>query len=143
MQLLEVLNGSVFPMNYLGLVQTWCFSHVPNLMQIQKHLLFLLICIRFGACEMRRLNCALQVYVDVNILMKLIGYRLSDINIQYLADHEGHSLYWESTTRGVLFVSFRYNEGEQRDFTCSSIKVSGKLVFWGVGADLTGVFQNV
>ena len=74
MQLLEVLNGSVFPMNYLGLVQTWRISNVPNLMQIQKNLLFSLICIRFGASEMRRLNCALQVYVDVNILMKLIGY---------------------------------------------------------------------
>ena len=107
MQLLEVLNGSVFPMNYLGLVQTWCFSHVPNLMQIQKHLLFLLICIRFGACEMRRLNCALQVYVDVNILMKLFGYRLSGINIQYLPDHEGHSLYWESTTEGGSLCQFQ------------------------------------
>lgn len=77
MELLEVLNGSVVPMNYLGLVQTWRISYVPNLMQIPKHLLFLLICIRFAACEMRRLNCALQVYVDVNILIKLIGYRLS------------------------------------------------------------------
>ena len=76
MQLLEVLNRSVVPMNHLGLVQTWRISYVPNLMQIQKNLLFLLICIRFGACEMRRLNCALQGYVDVNILMKLIGYRL-------------------------------------------------------------------
>ena len=76
MQLLEVLNGSVFPMNYIGLVQTWRISYVPNLMQIQKHLLFLLICFRFGASEMRRLNCALQVYVDMNILTKLIGYRL-------------------------------------------------------------------
>ena len=43
MELLEVLNGSVVPMNYLGLVQTWRISYVPNLMQIQKHLLFLLI----------------------------------------------------------------------------------------------------
>lgn len=76
MQLLEVLNGSVFSDELFRPVQTWRISHAPNLMQIQKHLLFLLICIRFGACQMRRLNCALQVYVDVNILMKLIGNRL-------------------------------------------------------------------
>ena len=65
-----------FPMNYIGQVQTWRISYVPNLMQIKKHLLFVLFKIRFGACAMRRLNCALQVYVDVNIRVKLIGYRL-------------------------------------------------------------------
>ena len=80
-----------FPMNCLGPVQTWRISHVPNLMQIQKHLLVLLICIRFGACEMRRLNCALQVYVDMNILMKLMGYRL-----------RGYKPAISCRTRGVL-----------------------------------------
>ena len=70
MQLFEFLNESVFvhfdlPMNNLRPVQTWRITHVPSLMEIQKNLLFLLICIRFGACAMRRLNCALQVYVDV------------------------------------------------------------------------------
>ena len=50
MQLLEVLNGSVFPMNYIGLVQTWRISYVsvafrpPN-----RGLSFLLnICIRYN-----------------------------------------------------------------------------------------------
>ena len=44
MELLEVLNGSVVPMNYLGLVQRGAFHmYRSNLMQIQKHLLFLLI----------------------------------------------------------------------------------------------------
>ena len=113
-------------------------------MQIQKHLLFLLICIRFGASEMRPLNCAVQVYVDVNILMKLLGYRLRGYKPVISCRPRGVTSHIGSLRlRGVLFVSFRYNEGEPRDFTCSSIKVSGKLVFLRVGADLTGVFQNV
>jgi hypothetical protein len=31
-------------------------SHVPNVMQMSKTLLFEFMCIRFGTCEMRRLN---------------------------------------------------------------------------------------
>ena len=75
MQLLEnieitkVLNKRIFvhfhlPMNYLDPVRTSHFASAEFNAKTENPL-FLLICIRFGACEMRRLNWVLQVYVEV------------------------------------------------------------------------------
>ena len=75
MQLLEnieitkVINKSVFlhfhlPMNYLDQVGTSHFASAEFNAKTDN-LFLLLICIRFGACEMRRLNWALPVYIDV------------------------------------------------------------------------------
>ena len=68
-EITKVLNKSVFvhflvPVNYSVPVRTSHFA--SNQFNAKTDNLFLLlICIRFGACEMRRLNWALPVYIDV------------------------------------------------------------------------------
>ena len=69
MEITKVLNKSVFvhfllPVNYSVPVQTSHFASA-QFNANTENLLFLPPCIRFGACEMRRLNRALQVYIDV------------------------------------------------------------------------------
>ena len=60
MEITKVLNKSVFvhfllPVNYLVPVRTSHFASA-QFNANTENLLFLLICIRFGACEMRHLN---------------------------------------------------------------------------------------
>ena len=69
MEITKVLNKSVFvhflpPINYLSPVRTSHFASA-EFNANTENLLFLPTCIRFGACEMRRLNWALPVYIDV------------------------------------------------------------------------------
>ena len=69
MEITKVLNKSVFvhfllPVNYSVPVRTSHFASA-QFNANTENLLFLLICIRFGACEMLRLNRALPVYIDV------------------------------------------------------------------------------
>ena len=69
MEITKVLNKRIFvhfhlPMTYLDPVRTSHFASA-EFNANTENLLFLLICIRFRACEMRRLNWALPVYIDV------------------------------------------------------------------------------
>ena len=62
-------NQSVFvrflpPINYLSPVRTSHFASA-EFNANTENLFVLPTCIRFGACEMRRLNWALPVYIDV------------------------------------------------------------------------------
>ena len=69
MEITKVLNKSVLvhflpPINYLSPVRTSHFASV-EFNANTENLFFLPTSIRFGACEMRRLNWALPVYIDV------------------------------------------------------------------------------